>query len=101
MVEQEYCFLLSTHCIIKVHYMRHCCAVWSKQLVSTAKSSIFFYQFYCVEIRGIITYILVLKGFEKKQTMLTDYVSTSKDIDIVKTESENRNLLTCTLNRNF
>ena len=42
-------------------------------------------------IKQKFTYILVLKGFDK--TMLTDYVFTSEGMDMVKTESENRNLL--------
>lgn len=80
--------------------MRHCCAVWSKQLVSTAKSSFFLSSLLCRDTWYNYLHISP-KKFRKKQTMLTDYVFTSIDIDIVKTESENRNLLTCTLNRNF
>ena len=44
------------------------------------------------------TYILVLKV--PKRTMMTDYMFTCRDNGMVKTESENRHLLTCTLNRN-
>ena len=43
------------------------------------------------------TYILVLKGSEKT---ITDYMFTCSDNGMVQTESENRHLLTCTLNRN-